>query len=118
MATAYYDADDFYFVKSSTNQIRLSVGLGQEMNGGYLIFHGDQLIAANADGFLKQQNFIDDWLTVSVIMKDKPDNRNWASVILTLQEDSQIPKTFGPFRKEMEKSIDTICYTFKIKIRN
>ena len=64
-----------------------------------------------------QKEFIDDWITVSVVIKDQLEKLSWGSVMITLQEDNQIPKTFGPYRRKMEKNLDTLCYTIKIKIR-
>ena len=117
MATNYYDADDYFFVKSETNTLKVSVQLGQEMSGGYLIFHGKQLIGVNEGTMLNQKDFIDDWITVAIIIKDTPTDDNWGSVMVTLQEDSQIPKSFGPYRNFMAQNIDTVSYIIKVKIR-
>ena len=34
MATTYYDADDYYFIKSETNLLKIGVKLGEEMDAG------------------------------------------------------------------------------------
>jgi hypothetical protein len=117
MATIYHDAEDFYNLKSEANVLLLSVQLGQEMNGGYLIFNGDKLIGANMQATITKEEFKDTWLTLSVVIKDNSEKVNWASVLFTLQEDSQIPKNFGPYRRKMEANLDTCCFTIKIKIK-
>jgi hypothetical protein len=117
MATTYYDADDFYMLNSEVNELKLSVQLGEGMSGGYLIFHGDELMGANTEARISKREFVGTWITITIIIKDKPGNLSWASVMATLQEDSQIPKSFGPYRRKMEKHLDTVCYTIKIKIR-
>lgn len=118
MSTAYYDADDFYMLKSETNMIKIDVQIGTGLIGGFFVFNGTGLIGVNEDCVLrKNEVFSGSWITVSAVIKDEPGNEDWASVIVTLQEDSQIPKTFGPYRRKMDGNIDTVCYTFKIEIR-
>lgn len=117
MATIHYDADDFYMLKSEANEVKLRVQIGEELAGAFLIFNGTEFIGANTVAVIGKADYLDAWITISVVIKHQPERHSWASVMVSLLEDSQIPKTFGPYRRKMEEHVDTVCYTLKINIR-
>jgi hypothetical protein len=116
MANTYYEADDFYVLKSEINEIKLFVQFGETCCGGYLIFFDGNLVNANSPAMIECKEMLGKWITVNVVMRDDQHKFDWASVLITLQEDSSIPKMLGPYRKRMEEGNDSICFTIKINI--
>jgi hypothetical protein len=116
MATTYYEADDFYQLKSQTNEIKIFVKFGETCCGGFLIFHDGRFIDANSGAKIACKDIVGTWITINVILKDDSKKFSWASVLINIQEDSSIPKMLGPYRRNIEKHIDTVCFMIKIKI--
>jgi hypothetical protein len=116
MAITYYEADDFYQLKSITNEIKIFVTFGETCCGGFLIFHDGRFIGANSGVKIDCKEIIDTWITINVILKEDSNKFSWGSVLINIQEDSSIPKMLGPYRRNIEKHVDTVCFTIKIKI--
>lgn len=118
MATTYYEAEDVFIVKSKNNSLELNVKTGDGQGGGYLIFKDTELIGSNKKITLKNvDELIDKWLTFVVVIKDKMDETNWTSVTVTIQEEASQLIPFGPYKREVQKHLDTVCYSIKIKIQ-
>jgi hypothetical protein len=118
MAITYYEADDFYQLKSQTNEIKIFVTFGETCCGGCLIFHDGALIGANTNVMIDCKDIMDTWITINVVLKEDTNKMSWASVLINIQEDSSIPKMLGPYRRNVEPHMDTVCFTIKIKIVN
>lgn len=118
MATTYYEAEDVFILKSKKSALELNVKTGDGQGGGYLIFKDTELIGSNKKVTLKNvTDLIDKWLTFVVVIKDKMEETNWTSVTVSIQEEGNELTLFGPYKREVQKHLDTVCYSIKIKIQ-
>lgn len=119
MATTYYEAEDVFTLKSAENSIELNVKTGDGQGGGYLIFKDTELIASNKKVTIKEvDELINKWLTFVVVIKDKLEETNWTSVTVSIKEKGENPVLFGPFKREVQNHLDTVCYAVKIKVQD
>lgn len=117
MATTYYDAEDFLDINAGLFPLTISVQLGDGQGGGYLIFNGSHLIGINNEAVIGTIEDIQEWLTVTATIKDKLEETNWTSITVTIKANNrQQPYSFGPYKREAEKHLDTVGYTIKIKM--
>ncbi len=118
MATTYYEAEDVFVLKSKNNSLELNVKTGDGQGGGYLIFKDTELIGSNKKITLKNlDDLINKWLTFVVVIKDKMEETNWTSVTVIIQEQGSELAMFGPYKREVQNHLDTVCYSIKIKIQ-
>lgn len=118
MATTYFEAEDLFKLHSTSHALDLSVTIGDGQGGGYLIFRDTKLIASNKKITIKKLSDLQDkWLTFVVVIKDKLEETNWTSVSITIKETDKEAITFGPYKREVQNHLDTVCYSIKIKIQ-
>lgn len=116
MATTYYDAEDFLHINAGHFPLTVSVQPGDGQGGGYLIFNGSQLVGINNKAIIGSIEDTQEWLTVTATIKDKLGETNWTSITITLKANGQQIYTFGPYKREAEKHLDTVGYTIRIKM--
>lgn len=118
MATIYHDAQEKYTLKSAQNSLAITVQIGDGQGGGYFIFNDKELIGVNNKASIANgSDCIDKWITVVAAIKDKLTETNWTSVTINFQEGGKGTTTFGPYKREVEKHLDTVVYTIKIKVQ-
>lgn len=118
MATTYFEAEDIYKLQSIDNTLSLSVTIGDGQGGGYIIFKDTKLIASNKKTSIRKLNdLVGKWLTFVVVIKDKLEETNWTSVTINLKETDNEVVSFGPYKREVQNHLDTVCYSIKIKIQ-
>jgi len=115
MATTYYDTQDLYHFSSNSFPLEISVTIGDGQGGGYLIFNGTSLIGPNKKGAISAKANIKEWITVTATVKDKLQETNWTSVTVHIKDKTN-QTSFGPYKREVENHLDTVCYTIKIKM--
>lgn len=116
MATTYYEAEDFFKINATYFPLKITVHLGDGQGGGYLIFNGTNLVGINDAAVIDTIENISEWVTVAATIKDKLEETNWTSITITLTTNKQQIHTFGPYKREVEKHLDTVGYTVKIKM--
>ena len=117
MATSYYDAEDFFTINAEQFPLTISVQLGDGQGGGYLIFNGTDLVGINTEATIDTIEAISEWITVTATIKDKLEETNWTSITITLKANNKRKlQTFGPYKREVEKHLDTVGYTVKLKM--
>ena len=118
MATIYHDAEEIYSLKSELNSLTISVEIGDGQGGGYLIFNDTKLVGVNKPAEIyKGADCLDNWITVVAAIKDKLTQTNWTSISISFKEQGERLVTFGPYKREVEKHLDTVVYTIKIKVK-
>ncbi len=118
MATTYYEAEDVFTLQSTENSIELNVKTGDGQGGGYLIFKDTELIASNKKAVIKEvDDLLEKWLTFVVVIKDKLEETNWTSATVSIKEKGEDVVVFGPYKREVQNHLDTVCYSIKIKIQ-
>lgn len=114
MAVTYVDLSDRYIPSTTTNDIIISVAIGDGQQGAYVVFSGGTLVGVNEPANLGNKAAITGKDTVvSVTIVDELEETNWTSVTVTITEGTQIT-TLGPYKKQAENHLDTIIYTLKI----
>lgn len=117
MATTYFEAEDVFKFHSENNSLELKVIIGDGQGGGYLIFKDTKLISSNKKASVKSLKDLDNkWLTFVAVIKDKLEETNWTSVAIEIQETGYDSVSFGPFKREVQNHLDTVCYSVKIKL--
>jgi hypothetical protein len=117
MATIYHDAEEIYTLKSGSNPLAISVKNGDGQGGGYFIFKDKKLIGVNKSAtIIKGSDCLNQWITVVSAIKDKLEETNWTSVTIFFQEEGEPVTTYGPYKREVAKHLDTVVYTIKIKV--
>ena len=118
MATQYEEKKETFFLQSEENKIVIKVKIGNGQGGGFFIFQESNRIAVNKSAIIeKAETAIDQTITIVVVIKDKLEETNWTSVLVTFNEGNEQTVSFGPYSKETKNDFDTIIYTLKIKVQ-
>lgn len=118
MATTRYEADELLQLSANSFPLTISVHIGNGQGGGYLIFKGTALIGVNHEAVIAQQNDVDEWIFITVTIKDKLEETNWTSVTVFIEEHNKpVPIKLGPYSRELENHLDTIIYAIKLKMQ-
>ncbi len=119
MAITYVDIEDRYFVQpTDTDDVVVSVIIGDGQTGAYLIFLDKQFKAANKSTNLKTANKLaGKRCLVSSTVVDMLDQTNWTSITVQVQNGDD-SKVYGPYSKEAPAHLDTICYSISIHFQN
>ena len=117
MATIYHDAQEIYTLKSELNGLTISVEIGDGQSGGYFIFNDTKLVSSNnpADIY-KGADCFGNWITVVTAIKGKLTETNWTSISIIFKEQGEKMVVLGPYNREVDRNLDTIVYTIKIKV--
>jgi hypothetical protein len=114
MAITYVQIDDRYKPKTNTENIRVLVQIGDGQPGGYLIFLNQSLMGTNQEVSIgKAVDVLGKRILVSATVVDQLEETNWTSATVIIQEGAE-RTVYGPYSKEAEKHLDTICYIIKI----
>jgi hypothetical protein len=118
MAITYVDIEDRYFVQpSDTDDIIISVIIGDGQTGGYLIFLDNQFKAANKNANLKTAHkLLDKRCLIVATVVDMLNQTNWTSVTVQIQNGNN-SKVYGPYSKEAAAHLDTISYSISIQFQ-
>jgi hypothetical protein len=119
MAISYVEIEDRYFVQpADTDDVIVSVIIGDGQTGGYLIFLDKKFKAANKSANLKTANrLVGKRCLVSATITDTLNETNWTSVTVQIQNGNN-SKAYGPYSKEAAANLDTICYAISIHFQN
>lgn len=117
MATIYHDAQEIYTLKSELNGLTISVEIGDGQSGGYFIFNDTKLVSSNnpADIY-KGADCFGNWITVVTAIKGKLTETNWTSISIIFKEQGEKMVVLGPYNREVDRNLDTIVYTIKVKV--
>ena len=114
MAVHHVDLADRYEPKTQTENIIVSVKIGDGQVGAYSIFLDKELKTSNQDANLGNAGNVGqkDIMVVASI-RDTLTQTNWTSMTVFIDEGNNHTK-FGPYSVLAEKHIDTIIYTLKL----
>ena len=117
MGTIYHDAQEIYTLKSELNALTISVEIGDKQIGGYFIFNDTNLVGANNSAEIyKGADCFGNWITVVTAIKGKLTETNWTSISIIFKEQGEKMVVLGPYNREVDRNLDTIVYTIKIKV--
>jgi hypothetical protein len=114
MAISNVEIEDRYKAKTTTEDIVVSVTIGNGGSGGYLIFLDRKLKGSNKPAKLgKWGSVINKWTIVSATVPDVLDETNWTSITVFVEE-GKYKTQYGPYSKEVAEHLDTVCFLIKI----
>ena len=101
MSVIYIDLDVSYKPLTENEDIKIKVIIGDGQSGGYMVFLGQQFIAANKTANIGNKAVVAGNIsTIVVTIMDKLTQTNWTSVTLEVKEGNK-KTVFGPFQKQV-----------------
>ncbi len=115
MAITYVDIQDRYFLPpDDTEELQVTVIIGNGQTGGYVIFEDNKLKGANKAVTFKQAGkLVGKRCLVAATIVDTLVQTNWTSVTIEVVHGKN-QHTYGPYSKEVPMHLDTVCYTIGI----
>lgn len=114
MAVTYVEIEDKYQPKTTNKDIKVHAEIGDGQGGGYLIFLNQKFMGNSVEANLGKANDVNrKWIIISSTVIDKLDETNWTSLTIYITEGDNIT-VYGPYKKEVQKHLDTVCYIIKI----
>jgi hypothetical protein len=115
MAISNVEIEDRYKPKTDTEDIVVTVTIGNGGVGGFLVFLDKKLKAANRPSRIgKRAAVLDKWTIVSATVPDVLEETNWTSITVFIEEGKHKTR-YGPYSKEVSTHLDTVCFLIKIK---
>ena len=113
MAVKFVDFADSYKIKTTTNDIKVKVTIGDGQVGSYSVFLGKKLIKNNATANIgKKVDVIGKPTIISVTVVDTLKETNWTSMTVFVTEGGTVT-TYGPYKALAENHLDTVIYSLK-----
>ena len=114
MAVKFVDFADSYKIKTTTNDIKVKVKIGDGQVGAYSVFLGKKLIKNNATANIGKKADVNGKPTIiSVTIVDTLKETNWTSMTV-IETEGETVTTYGPYKALAEHHLDTVIYSLKL----
>ncbi len=115
MAIYYYNKQANYKLKSTANDVYVSIVSGNGQGGSYMILKEMMFIGANETVYLGKANeLVDVSIQISVTIQDKLIETNWTGVIVIISEGTEI--TTYSYAEELPADKDIAYYFIVLKL--